>query len=345
MTLPDLPARRKPPSRWWLYGPYIALVVAAVLWSGAWFWIRGQVAARLDAARHAAAGGPSLTWERARISGYPFRIEVVLDEVRAAEPSGWGVAAAQIRAESYAYDLKHWIGYAPQGVTLSRPGAGDVAIAGQALRASVVNDGPGQTRVSVEGLKLTFQPEAGARPFPLVAADQLDAHTRQAGQAGQVEFLIQLQGARLAPTSALGRLAAGQPVSSAWHGTLSKASAMTGRDWPQMARAWTAAGGSIELTNGWISAGPVNLDTTGGRLAIGADGRLRGEVSLGLPRASEGLAAFARAGGLDPTLARAGGQIAQARAATSPAAKADLTFEAGVATFGPIALGSAPRIY
>jgi hypothetical protein len=345
MTLPDLPAGRKPPRRLWLFGPYVVLVVAAILWSGAWLWIRGQVAARLDAAAaHSALNGPSLAWDHRRIGGYPFRIEVVLDNARASEASGWGLQAPQVRAETYAYDLKHWIAYAPRGVVLSRPGAGAVAIAGQALRASVAAEAPGQTRISLEGLKLVFTPAPGARGFPLAAADHIDAHVRPAGP-DQVEFLLQLQGAAFSPTSLIGRLAAGQPVASAWHGTLSKASALAGGDWPQAARAWAAAGGGVELIGGGINAGPVALDVSGGHLGVGPDGRLQGTVSLGLAHAPASLAAFGRAGALDPALASAAGEIAAARAALSPTAKADLTFQAGVATFGPIAIGPAPRVY
>jgi hypothetical protein len=346
MTLPDLPAARKPPSRWWLYGPYLAVALAAVAWSGAWVWIRGQVAARLQAvAASGAVGGPSVGWDHVRIGGYPFRIEVVLDGVRASEPSGWGVSAAQVRAETYAYDLKHWIAYAPQGVVLNRPrGAGPVAVAGQAVRASLVLEGPGRNRVSIEGLKLAFAPRAGARPFPLVSAEHLDAHTRPAGP-DQVEFLVQLQGAKLAPGGVIGRIAGAAAVSSAWHGTLSRASALSGRDWPQMARAWSAAGGAIALQGADLDAGPLHLQATGGQLAIGPDGRLSGGLSLGLARMPQSLAAFAQAGALDPGLARGAGEIAQARAVASPASRADLSFQAGVATFGPLAIGPSPRIY
>lgn len=351
MTLPDLPASRKPPSRRWLYGPYIALAVAVAVWSGAWLWIRGQVAQRLQAAERpagseSAGSGPTLSWSHAHIGGYPFRVEVVLDDVRAAEPSGWAVSAPQVRAEAYAYDLGHWIGYAPQGVVLSRPGAGEVAIAGDALRASVAADGTGARRVAVEGIRLNFQPRPGARPFPLAFADHIDLHTRPAGPAGQVEFLFQLQGGRLPPGTPLGRLAAGQPVSSAWRGVVTQAPALAGRDWPQMARAWAAAGGTIELTSGWISAGGADLDAVGGRLAVGPDGRLSGAVALGLAHAPAMLAAVARTGALAPGLARIAAAVAGGQtAAQGAAARADLTFRAGVSTFGPLALGPAPRIY
>jgi hypothetical protein len=345
MTLPDSPAHRKPPSRWWLFGPYLVLLTAILLWSGAWLWIRGRVAARLDqAAAHTNAGEPGVGWDHRRIVGYPFRIEVILEGARASEPSGWAVSAPQVRAESYAYDLRHWITYAPQGVVLDRPRGGPVSITGKALRASVADEAPGELRVSIEGLKLAFAPKPGARPFPLTTVDHIDAHIRPAGR-DQVEFLIQFQAAKLSPTTLLGRIAGDQPLTTAWHGTLSKASALHDHDWPDAARAWAAAGGTIELLGGGINAGPLALDVSGGDLGIGLDGRLRGTVSLGLTHVPAALAALSQTGALSPPLAQAAGGIAAARAATSPSAKADLTFQAGVTTFGPIAIGPAPRIY
>ena len=329
MTLPDLPARRKPPSRWWLYGPYGALILAAIVWSGAWIVIRGQVARRLDAAA-TATGGPTIAWDRRRIGGYPFRIEVILDGVRTSEPSGWGLSAPQVRAESYAYDLKHWVAYAPHGVVLNRPGAGPVAIRGAILRASVAVEAPGQTRVSVEGQSLIFTPSPGSRPFPVTAIDHFDGHTRPGLGPDQTEFLIQMKDATLAPGGPIARLAAGTPVSSAWLGTLSKSSALTGRDWPDAGRAWRAAGGAIAMTEGDLTAGPAKLEAKGGHLAIEPDGRLAGTITF----APNGLTAALSALG-----------HATAPAPTPPAGGIDLSFQAGKASLGAVPLGPAPRVY
>jgi hypothetical protein len=325
MTLPDLPVRRKPPSRWWLYGPYGVLILAIILWSGAWLVIRERVTNRLQAMA-ATAAGPSIAWDRLRTTGYPFRIELIMDGVRASEPSGWGLAAPQVRAESYAYDLRHWVAYAPHGVVLNRPRGGAVTITGEALRASLSLDAPGQARASVEGLKLAFAPSPGAQPFPVSAIEHFDAHTRPATGPDQTEFLVQMKGATLAPASPLARLAGDAPVSSAWHGTLSKASALAGRDWPDAARAWNSSGGSIEILQGDLTGGAVKLTADHGHLSIDPDGRLNGDIDLDIGGASAILVSLGRAGSL-------------------PSPKASLRFQGGRATFGPIAIGPAPRIY
>lgn len=341
MKLPDFAPSRKPPSRWWLFGPYILVIVAAVVWTGVWFWVRGQVTARLDAAAHPPAGHASLTWTHRVISGFPFRIEVVLDGVKAAEPSGWAVSAPQIRAEAYAYEPQHWIAYAPHGLVLSRPNAGDVAIDGPDLRATATFD---KSEFAVEGRKLAFAPKLGAKSFPLIAADMIDAHSR-ALAGDKVEFLVQMQGVTLSPAPLLGRLAVGQPMSSAWHGTLSKASSLNGRDWPDAAKAWSAAGGVIDIAAGDLDVGAIKLNATGGQLSVGPDGRLQGGVSLGLGALPAAVTAFGDAGALEPVAAHNAAVVAQVGAAGDPNAKAGLTFQGGATTFGPVPIGPAPRVY
>jgi hypothetical protein len=313
MTLPDLKPPRKPPSKVWLYGPYIVLIVAAVIWSGAWIWIRGRVVADLDAARTAAPGRPALAWNHQSVGGYPFRIEVILDGVKAAQPSGWAVSAPQIRAESYAYDLKHWIGYAPQGVVVSRPGGdGDLAITGQALRASVVQEQSGQARIAIEGLNLSFTPKPGAASFPLQSAQYLNIHTRPAGQDG-VEFAVQVQVTKLSPGEAMGALVRDQPFDMAWRGTLANSSALRGVDWPTAVRAWATAGGGLQVADGFIHAGPIRLDGATGRLLIAPGGKPTGVLHFSQVQA--------------------------------PFSDSDLTFQNGAMRLGRFDLGSGPRVY
>jgi hypothetical protein len=68
-------ARRK--SRFWLYAPFVLLVLIAAGWSGFWFYVQGRVTQTLDnaLAREVQAGR---TWTCAdrSVGGYPFRIEV-----------------------------------------------------------------------------------------------------------------------------------------------------------------------------------------------------------------------------------------------------------------------------
>ena len=122
--MPDQDAARKPArkpiSRLWLFGPYVALLIAMIGWSLFWVWARAEVAGRMDAAaERARLAGYTMDWAGRKIGGYPFRIAVTLDGLRLGEPSGWALSAPEVKAETYAYALGHWVGYAPRGVVPS----------------------------------------------------------------------------------------------------------------------------------------------------------------------------------------------------------------------------------
>ncbi len=345
MTLHDPDPTRKPPRRFWLYAPYVVLLVAIVGWSAAWIFVQSELAGRMDAtARRLRDAGFTMDWKARRIEGYPFRIDVTLDGVRLAEPSGWALAAAQIKAEAYAYSPDQWIGYAPQGVVLTRPLSGALAITGPALRASYARSPGGAPRIAVEGLNLNFTPGPGAKPFVLSSAKRLDFHSRPVGD-DQVEFLLRIDGATAPADAVLGRIAQAKPMDIAWEGKVSNASALHGRDWPAAAQAWAGAGGGIDVEHGLLSAGATVLNLRPGRLTAGLDGRLRGTVGLDLRQAPDIIHILADAKAIDPSAADSATTVAKVRAAGGAVTQADLSFIAGVTTFGPVAIGPAPRVY
>ncbi|WP_457089274.1 DUF2125 domain-containing protein [Microvirga sp. P5_D2] len=65
-------------SRFWLYTPFVLLLLVAVAWSIAWFFIRNRAGDTLDAWLAAeVAQGRQWTCADRTIAGYPFRIELV----------------------------------------------------------------------------------------------------------------------------------------------------------------------------------------------------------------------------------------------------------------------------
>jgi hypothetical protein len=345
MTLHDPNLPRKRLSRFWLYAPYVVVLIAAIGWSLVWLWLRAEIAHRMDAtATRLREAGYTVDWTARRIDGYPFRIDVTLEQTRLAEPSGWALAAAEIRAEAYAYEPGHWIGYAPQGVVLTRPASGAVAITGPALRASYTRSDRGAPRIAVEGLKLVFTALAGAKPFAISRAEHLDFHLRPVEDDG-AEFLLRIDGASAPPEAILARIAQDRPMDLSWEAKLSKVSALRGRDWPSAVRTWTAAGGDLEVARGGLTAGPAMVALRQGRLTVGSDGRLRGAVGLDLRQAPSVIRILADAKAIDPAAADAAAMVAQARAGGGMVTQADLTFLAGVTTFGPVAIGPAPKVY
>jgi hypothetical protein len=345
MTLHEPETSRKRPRRFWLYAPYAVLLVAAVLWSLAWFWIRGQAAARMDAgAERLRLAGYTVEWSARRIDGFPFRVDLTLDGLRLGEASGWTLSAPQIRAEAYAYRLDHWIGYAPKGLVLTRPASGAVSIASPALRASITAGARGAPRISVEAVKPVFSPARGATPFLISAADNLDLQVRPGGE-DRAEFLLRIDKAAAPAGSILALIGGDRPMDIAWEGQVTHLSALRGHDWPSVARAWSAAGGALEVEHGALNAGASVLNLRPGSLSVGVDGRLRGSVGLDLRQAPDVINRLAQAKSIDATAAKSVATVAMARAAASAPLQADLNFLAGATLFGPVAVGPSPKVY
>jgi len=89
-------------SRFWLYTPFVLLLLLAIAWSIAWFVIRNRTAEALDGWIAAEArGGRQWTCGDRTIAGYPFRIEIIcnsLDLKRGAITASFGrtEAVAQV---------------------------------------------------------------------------------------------------------------------------------------------------------------------------------------------------------------------------------------------------------
>ncbi len=343
MSLPDQDPPRKY-NRWFLYSVWIAFALALVGWSGAWIVLRSQSLAKIDsAAQSARDAGWRVEWQGRHLVGFPFRLELVLDALTLNDPSGWGIETAQLRAEAYAYSPGRAIAYAPNGLTLLRPGKPPMTIGGTALRAGINTTGAGVPNLSVQGQSLTFTNPTGATPPAFTRASKLGIFMRP-GPQDQGELVFQLDGAVADPTLWLGRASQGKPVNAVFDGAFNKASAFQGRNWAQMVRAWTAARGQIAVRKVQLTAGDAALNAANGMLSVGDDGRLRGTLNAELTQGPRALAAL---GGEDisPTAAAAAATVAKARQGDTPLARAAITFEAGQTTLGPVALGLAPRVF
>jgi hypothetical protein len=344
MSLHDLPEPRKR-SRLGLYLPFVLLLAAVVAWTAVWIWMRGEAARRMDAAvADLQRAGYQIAWKTRGIGGYPFRMDVTLTEVSAREPSGWALEAPRLEAEAFAYSPGHWMFAAPQGLTFVRPRGGAVAVTGQTIRASLTDLDKTPPSFSFEGVKLAFQPGPGAQPFALTAADRVEFHLRP-GPDDEGGIFTRVDNGKARLSGLFARIAGDKPVSIVWNSTLSKMSALNGRDWPTMVRRWSAAGGQIKVRQAGITAGEALIGTNSGTLTVGRDGRLSGVLDVTLREAPKSLDALGEMGVIPPANAEAATVVAEARQGPDNAARATINFQAGQTTLGPVALGPAPKVY
>lgn len=333
----NVAAPSRKPRRRGLFAPFLLLLILAVGWSIGWLWLRGQTEQRMDAtALSLKSRGYDLSWESRTFSGYPFRMDVRLVNARVAEPSGWALRAPELNGEANAYAIGHWVVVAPQGVVMTRPENGDVAITGQALRASFAGFDKYPPRLSVEGANLVFTPMGGAAPFPLQSTTGLRLYVRP-GPDDQGAIFFEATGAKARFTGLMGRIAENRTADLIWDSKISKISALHGTSWADAVRDWSAKGGALTVQQGKLNAGEALLQAKSGALTVDADGRLQGALDVTVrevPTAGQALkspeaaaAAIAQALGRDPTLS------------------ATLKFENGRTRLGLFDTGPSPRVY
>lgn len=317
------------PSRKAIYLPFLLLLIAGVIWTGVWFWMRAELRERMDAgAAELRAAGYTVSWQDRTFGGYPFRLDVNMTGFRLGEPSGWAVEAPSIRSEAFVYAMNHWVAVAPEGVVLHRPIGGPLTIKGEALRASLQGLDRSPARVAIEGANLTFTPGDGAQPFLLRSAERLNLHLRP-GPQDQGAVLFRVTGAQANLPGLLARVADDRPVEMNIELILSHMSALNGRDWRTMVQRWSSAGGTATVRAASLTVGDAVLAANGGGLSVGADGRVEGGLTVDLAKAGEALSDMS--GGLLPPTFSFGG--------------AALTFDRGETKLGPLPIAPAPRVY
>jgi hypothetical protein len=343
MSVPDpLPPRK--PRRLALYLPFAIALIAAVAWSGVWFWARIQLKDGLAAeATRLRAAGYDVAWGEQAVGGYPFRLDVTLTDARIRDVSGWALATPRLEAETNMLSPGHWMIATPQGLTFTRPRGGPVKVEGEMIRASLRQLDKTPPSFSFEGVKLAFTPEPGAQPFALSTAERAEFHLRP-GPDDEGGIFLRVDKAAASPASLIGRIAGGKPVALSWNSTLSHMSAAKGATWPEAVRAWSDGGGEVSVRDAGVTAGDALLNIEPGKLAVGSDGRLRGALQLSLRQAPRAIAALGDSGAVSPEAAAAAEAVAAARQ-EGDAVRARVVFEAGRTTFGPVALGAAPRVY
>jgi hypothetical protein len=315
------PQPRKKHSRFWLFAPYVVLLIAVLAWSGVWWMEKLKVEHEIT--RQAAElekQGYSARWQTLKVGGWPFRLHVTLTGPQAGDTAGWRMTAPRIVAQAMAYAPDTWVIAAPDGLTLTRPGKGALNVSGKTIRASVGGIKSRQPRFSFEGDGLMLAAGQGAQAASFTVIDKLELHL-QPGPDDQAALLVRVDGGTLRPDVGLARLASGKPLQLVWDARLTKLSAFKGSNWPGALQAWRNAGGQMTVAGAELGIGGQKLKGEGGPLTVDTDGRLSGQLAL-------------KADGIGQALLQAMGM----------AGPVQLTFKDGRAAIGPVSVGQALKI-
>jgi hypothetical protein len=282
----SLAPRRR--SRFGLYIAPVLVLVAAVAWSGFWFFAASQVGVQADAWREqeAKAGRVFDCGDRS-VAGYPFRLEIrctnpsVMLVSQTASPQASFVARlAEILVVSQIYDPKLVIAEFKGPATLAERGASPSwSINWSKGRSSVVGLPAVPQRASLVFDDLAIDRIGGGTQAPLARAGHLELHGRQVAgptpDSPAIETVLQIAGGTMQDVHPL----LTQPFNADIHARLNGLKDLSPKPWPDRFREIQAAGGSVEIMQSRIEQGDL-LSVAAGTLRLNADGRIDGELQM-----------------------------------------------------------------
>jgi hypothetical protein len=286
--MPDIsPAPRRRPL-WRLFIMPALLVVAAIAWSGFWFYAASEVWVRADAWRaQEAKAGRVYDCGKRSVAGYPFRLEVrchdasvsLLSQTAGAQ-TPFIARLGEILVVAQIYQPDRLIAEFKAPATLADGGQppslkvnwtlGRSSVFGLPdvpQRASIVFDNPSIDRVN------------GPVQTPLARANHVELHGRLAEGSSVanpvIETVLQIAGGTIQELHPL--LAA--PFEADVQTRLSGLKDFSPKPWPERFREIQAAGGKVEIVRSRIQQGDL-VSVAAGTLSLNASGRIDGELQM-----------------------------------------------------------------
>jgi len=358
MSLPDAPIeptrQAVPPadgtvrrgSRPWLIALPLALVLlAAVGWTGAWYYASARATAEIDAWIAAEAGkGRNWSCHDRQFGGFPFRFELICTEpsLGFAGPGAWTVSAVRAHAVAQVWNPGHIIAEFQGPARLAETATGRELTANWSLlQVSGVGTRGELERISWSANDYTLA-ESGTTVF---SARHGEVHVRRTPDAAPGTFDI-AAGARGATGVATG--VAGAGVDGEFEATVSGVPEFHPMPLPQRLQLWQQAGGRVKLLEASVSGGGGALGATG-EIGLDAARRPDGALTLSLAKAPALMKALADAGlmpeflvNLAPAMTAVGmpGMLNGAPANTFP-----FLFRDGRVVLGVLPLGKIGPVY
>ena len=270
----------KAPSRIGLFLPFILLGLLVVLWSAAWFWIRGRATDEMDAwlAREAAAGRNWTCADRS-VTGYPFRLELRCGSLafsRADSRFTLGPLTALVQV----YQPRHGL-LQVSGPFHVEQGALSADATWKDLAASFHGASDGFTRASlvVDGAKGTIR---GTGPEPIdFASDRLEAHARPTparfATDGAVDLSLRLTKATVPVIDPL--IGNADPLDLSLDATIDRAANLRTGEVARELEEWRKAGGRLDIALLSLAKGDRRLQASG-KIALDDDHRPTGNIDL-----------------------------------------------------------------
>ncbi len=274
-----IPAESRRHSRFWLYTPFVLLLLVAIAWSVAWFLIRNRTAETLDAWLAAEArGGRQWTCTDRTIGGYPFRVEIVCNTLTLKQGA---VNASFGRTEAIAQVYQPRLVIAEVAGPL-RVTDGRVTVQGRwdLLQASIHVSQTGLQRLSLaaNGPKLTV---TGLLPQEVASSGQrLELHLRPNPSRASEKAYDAALSVRQASLPMLDGLIGGTELTDLNADvTATQTAGFQGRPLAEELERWRGAGGRLDVLMLSVAKGPRRLEAKG-TLTLDEEHRPAGQLSV-----------------------------------------------------------------
>jgi hypothetical protein len=280
--------RRRP--LWRLFIAPVLLLIAAIAWSGFWFFAASQVDVQADAWRaREAKSGRVYDCAKRSVAGFPFRLEVRCDGASVSLMSQTAQQAAtrasvtaklgEILVVAQVYDPKLLIAEFTAPATISDSGAQSLAVNWRLGRSSIVGLPGVPQRASIEFDDPAIDRVDGTTRGPLAKAGHVELHGRlvdgPAPDRPAIESALRINQGSI---SGLHPLLA-EPFDADIRAVLTGLKDFSPKPWPERFRELQAAGGHVEIVQSRIQQGDlVGLAT--GTLGLTANGGIEGELQM-----------------------------------------------------------------
>ncbi|WP_445500993.1 DUF2125 domain-containing protein [Microvirga sp. G4-2] len=266
-------------SRFWLYTPFVLLLLVAIAWSVAWFVIRNRAAESLDAWLAAEAQkGWQWTCTDRTVAGYPFRIEIICNTLDLKQGA---VTASFGRTEAIAQVYQPRLVIAEIAGPL-RASDGKVNVQGEwkLMQASIHASPTGLQRLSIAANAPKFN-VTGLLPQEIATSgERLELHLRpNPSRASEKAYdtAIFVKQARIPLLDTL--IGGAEPTDLNADLTATQVVGFQGRPVAEELERWRIAGGTLDILMLSGAKGPRRIEAKG-RLNLDEEHRPAGQLSL-----------------------------------------------------------------
>jgi hypothetical protein len=344
------PPARSPRRSYAVFIPLGVVVVAALAWTGFWFYAASVARATLSGweAREAKLGRLFRCGSQT-IGGYPFRFEVRCQDAGADLPEAsppLQIRAKQLLTVAQIYQPTLILAEIAGPLTVGEadakaPLVAEWTLAQVSLRGPPTR--PERVSTAVDNLKLS---QSGVEA--LFSAKHAELHARVDPQSPPDQLVFDVAARLEQATSAVAGPLLEEPINVELSTVLHGLQDLKPKPIPELLRQLAAAGGDLQVVRARVARGPMLVDAAG-TLRVTPDGRLAGQLDVTIAgidfrlmeRALPQLKANAGPVGIG-LLALLGEQTTlEGR----PAVSMPLRFSDGAAFLGPLPLGRSPVLF